>query len=338
MTQALPEGVAIVKQRRMGASLCSVPWLPLLAGLGAIICTGVWHHFSSLALYDTKIIAALIGLPPPRAFASVLPGLMTASLVLVIVLVVGVWALYAWRALQQRRAAQDGGGKAAPTRAALRPFVAANAAVNVLQYVVTVWFVFMLALSMLWLGGGMVAAKATMDGANTLSVIDETLPRLISTAMDIDPAKQGYLVHVAGRDVNIGTSSCSLFCFTLARAMLADTIDCTCDDALAAQLMPPGNATADITDSLVCRATPVMCSINAYAFALYRQHMMPAVASIVVAVLLLLALLMLLSGTFGRATAEARRAAMSRCSSADADVRLGGGAGDDSESPRKGDA
>lgn len=138
-------------------------------------------------------------------------------------------------------------------------------------------------------------------------------------------------MHVAGRDVNIGSSTCSLFCFTLARAMLADTIDCTCNDALAAQLMPPGNVTADITDAYTCSAAPVMCSINAYAARLFKQHMKPALVCIVITALASLALLCLLSGTVARLTSELRELDVPRSSSisADADMRISTGSSAD---------
>lgn len=149
---------------------------------------------------------------------------------------------------------------------------------------------------------------------------------------------QGYLVHVGDRDVNIGTSTCSLFCFTLARAMMADTIDCTCNEQLASQLMPPGNVTADITDSYTCSAAPVMCSINAQAFKLYKQHMKPAVIAVVVTVLCLLGLLSLVSGTHARIKNELRSGgSLSRTSSADADMRIST-SGSDTDELGKGDA
>jgi hypothetical protein len=143
-------------------------------------------------------------------------------------------------------------------------------------------------------------------------------------------------VTVAGRDVDIGTSSCSLFCFTLARAMLADTIDCTCDSALAQQLLPPAGSTHDITNSEVCRSTPVMCSVNAYAFQLYEGHMKPAVVCIMLALLSVVGLLMLMSGMFARLLSEQQcggAGAISRTSSTDVQMRLDGSSAGDS--PRK---
>jgi hypothetical protein len=142
---------------------------------------------------------------------------------------------------------------------------------------------------------------------------------------------QGYLVNVAGRDVDIGKSSCSLFCFTLARAMLADTIECTCDTALAKQLLPAAGSTHDIVDTEICRSTPVMCSVNAYAFSLYEEHMRPAVVCIMLALLSVAGLLMLMSGTFARLLSEQGRGGAT--SSSDAQMCLDGST--DGDSPRK---
>jgi hypothetical protein len=324
-------------------------------------------HYCRLALSDTRTIAALISIPPPAAFTRVLPALMAATLALVVVIAVLTMAVYAWRTATAR--ALPGGAdqtKATPLRRGFCP--AAAAVLTVLLYVLTIWLAVMFALSLLWAGGGLIASKATMDGTSTLSVVDETLPRLIQAAMGINPATQvsvqvivrlplriaaacsarttgccwglfksclfqslnfaffavtpittitttttscrppgcclfvqGYLVHVDGRDVNIGTSSCSLFCFTLARAMLADNIDCTCNAALAVALLPPGNVTHDIKDAAMCARAPVMCSINAYAYSLFKTHMTPAVGGIVVALLSVAALLALASATAARA-------------------------------------
>jgi len=135
-----------------------------------------------------------------------------------------------------------------------------------------------------------------------------------------------YLVHVNGRDVNIGSSTCSLFCFTLARAMLADTIDCTCNDNLAAQVMPPGNVTADITDPVSCGGAPVMCSINSVAIRMYKQHMKPALVAVVISVLCLLGMLCCVSATHARVKTElCQGSGISRTSSTDADLRISTG-------------
>lgn len=161
-------------------------------------------------------------------------------------------------------------------------------------------------------------------------------PEIVSCRCAIS-CSQGYLVTVAGRDVDIGKSSCSLFCFTLARAMLADTIDCTCDSAFAQQLLPAAGSTHDITSAEVCRSTPVMCSVNAYAFQLYEEHMKPAVVCIMLALLSVVGLLMLMSGMYARLLSEQRcgssAGAISRTSSTDAQMRVDGSSAGDS--PRK---
>jgi len=310
------------RQRRHIASY--VAWLPVLLSIVAVITTSIWYFYASLALLDTKAIAALISIPLPHAFTSVLPALLAASLALVILQAVLLWALCAWRTLQQYKAdVKADADMSTRVLTQKKPLAICSGVLAALQYGVVMWFVFMLAISMLWYGGGMVAAKATMDGVSTMSVVDETLPRLIENAMGIDPRKQGYLVHVNGRDVNIGKSTCSLFCFTLARAMLADTIDCTCNDELAGQMMPPGNTTALIQDPFSCSASPVMCSVNEVAFTLYKKHMKPAMAAVVITVMCLLGLLSLISGTHARLVMELRTSEpISRSSSAEADLRI----------------
>lgn len=149
------------------------------------------YFYATLALLDTKAIAALISIPLPHAFTSVLPALLAASLALVILQAVLLWALYAWRTLQQYKAdVKADADMSARTLTQKKPLAVCSGVLAVLQYGVVMWFVFMLAISMLWYGGGMVAAKATMDGVSTMSVVDETLPRLIENAMGIDPRKQ----------------------------------------------------------------------------------------------------------------------------------------------------
>lgn len=181
--------------------LCSLPlcklttaclWSSALRLLSSVCCR---YYYASLALIDTQIMAALITIPLPAAFGTYLPVLLAASLAFVIVQAVLVWALYAWRSLQQHRADQDPSGSAlsAPRQLLLqrrRAMSIASGVLTGLQYLVTLWFVFMMALSMLWFGGGLVASKATSDGATTMSVVDETMPRLIQNAMGIDPRKQ----------------------------------------------------------------------------------------------------------------------------------------------------
>lgn len=144
------------------------------------------HHFSSLALLDTKIIAKLISLPPPVAFARVLPALLAASVALVVIITLAACGTHIWRALQQRSSSMSSSSSAAK---APRGLLIAAGLANTLLFVLLIWLVVMFAISLLWLGGGMIASKATMDGANTLTVVDETLPKLIKAAMGIDPAK-----------------------------------------------------------------------------------------------------------------------------------------------------
>jgi hypothetical protein len=117
----------------------------------------------------------------------VLPALLAVSVAIVVIITLAAWGVHIWRALQQRSSSMSSSSRA-PVRAPRGLLIAAGVA-NTLLYVLLVWMVVMFAISLLWLGGGMIASKATMDGANTLNVVDETLPKLIKAAMGIDPAK-----------------------------------------------------------------------------------------------------------------------------------------------------
>jgi hypothetical protein len=140
------------------------------------------------------VIAALITIPLPAAFSKYLPALLAASLAFVILQAVLLCGLYTWRSLHQYAADADADDtdtlSPPPKLYRTKPLAVASGVATALQYLVLLWFVFMLALSMLWMGGGLVAANATMDGAATMAVVDETMPRLIQNAMGIDPRKQ----------------------------------------------------------------------------------------------------------------------------------------------------
>jgi hypothetical protein len=130
----------------------------------------------------------------PAAFSTYLPALLAASLAFIVLQTLLVCGLYAWRSSQQFKAdTQDPRLDDSPTAPALRrrrPLTVASGVLTALQYGLTLWFLFMVAITFLWYGGGMVAAKATTDAVATMSVVDETMPRLIQNAMGIDPRKQ----------------------------------------------------------------------------------------------------------------------------------------------------
>lgn len=159
-----------------------------------LYCRACRFSYASLALKDAALVAALITIPTPSAFSKYLPALLAASLAFIIVQTLLILALYAWRSVQQYKAdTEDPRLDASPTPPKLqrrKPLAIASGVLTALQYGVALWFLFMVAITFLWYGGGMVAAKATMDGVATMSVVDETVPRLIQNAMGIDPRKQ----------------------------------------------------------------------------------------------------------------------------------------------------
>lgn len=113
---------------------------------------------------------------------------MAATVALVVIFTVLAWATYAFRALQQYSISTSTNSACRSSKRGKLLLIASGVA-NSLLYILAVWFMVMFAISLLWAGGGMVAAKATMDGASTLAVVDDTLPKLIKTAVGIDPAK-----------------------------------------------------------------------------------------------------------------------------------------------------
>lgn len=166
------------------------------------------YSFASKALTDTRLIAALITIPAPAAFTKYLPALLAASLAFIILQSVSLWALYAWRSMQQYKAdTQDprlDGSLTPPSLQRRKPLAVCSGVLTGLQYLLVLWFLFMVAITFLWYGGGMVAAKATTDAVATMSVVDETMPRLIQNAMGIDPRKQVCAGRVGGPGWKLG--------------------------------------------------------------------------------------------------------------------------------------
>lgn len=158
-------------------------------------CSHHRHLYASLALSNVKVIASLISIPLPHAFSHGLPTLLAVSVALVVVMAVLTAAMYAWRGLQQLRVHR---GQAVSSKAQGRRLAACVGVLNALQFGLAVWLMVMMAISMLWFGGGMVAAKATTDAVATMSVVDEMLPRLIKNAVGIDPKKEVGRGHGAG--------------------------------------------------------------------------------------------------------------------------------------------
>jgi hypothetical protein len=85
------------------------------------------------------------------------------------------------------------------------------------------------------------------------------------------------------RDVDIGKSSCSLFCFVFARAMMSDSSDCFCDP-------------------------PIMARIHEITADALHRHLVPAAVCAFAALCFVLGLLVCGAAQFGGAT-DARRAA-----------------------------
>lgn len=129
----------------------------------------------------------------------------------------------------------------------------------------------------------MVMAKSTLDAAETLADVDPAIHNLIRRASGgiVDPAKSGFYVNVGNpkRVVDIGKTSCGLFCFVMARAFMSDSMNCTCN-------------------------APIMRNVHVLASDVYHTHMQPAVICCIVALLCTLGLLMAGVGHFAAAKKE----------------------------------
>ena len=250
------------------------------------------------ALATTKQIAYLMLMPVPPLFLTV-PAVLLATLVAAVVVSLAALALSFARA---RAAARGGGGASGGAPA---PYLAPAGAANALLFLLAFWLAAALAVTALWAGAILVSEKSTADAAVTLRSVDPAIHRLIYQASGgaINGTESGFIVTVGEgkgpkRDVDIGKSSCSLFCFVFARAMMSDSMDCYCD-------------------------VPIMAKIHDAAKAALKRQLLPAAACSAAALGLALGLLMCGAAQFGAADA-ARRAARRAAAAAAAAAGAGG--------------
>lgn len=262
-------------------ALRGVPFIPIVLTLGACITVGLWYSYMGHALAGTKRAAYLMLMPVPPAFVTV-PSLFIATLVSTVVLSLIALALAVLRG-QHARA-----GRGAATAAYVLP---AAGAADALLYLLVVWLAIMFAITALWAGAAMVSEKSTADASVTLRSVDPAIHRLIFQASGgaINGTETGFIVSVGDpkgpkRDVDIGKSSCSLFCFVFARAMMSDSNECYCD-------------------------APIMAEIHSLASALLHKHLVPATICALATLLFVLGLLVSGAAQFGAADAERRGAA-----------------------------
>jgi len=80
--------------------------------------------------------------------------------------------------LESKRELQEAGNEGRGV-VAKAPFVTVAALVLCLLYGLAVLLMVVFAVSLLWMEGGMVASKARMDAALTMSVVDQQIPSSI---------------------------------------------------------------------------------------------------------------------------------------------------------------
>jgi len=158
-------------------------------------------------------------------------------------------------------------------------------AANGLLYILNIWLAIAFGISILWFAVGMVMAKSTLDAADTLADVDPAIHNLIRRASGgiVDPAKSGFYVNVGNpkRVVDIGKTSCGLFCFVMARAFMSESMECTCN-------------------------APIMRDVHVLAEKVYHTYMQPALVCCIIALLCTLGLLMTGVGNFSAAKKEQR--------------------------------
>jgi hypothetical protein len=207
-----------------------------------------------------------------------------------------------WRARDraglERLRARGGGGSSSSSSSSLargasrRWWPALSLPVSALLVLLSLWLAAVAAVSGVWAAGGLIMDRASLDGAVTLEDVDPAVRELIKSASrgTLDPAKMGFFVEVGPsypgapppRRVDIGQTTCGLFCFVMARALMADQMECTC------------NATK-------------LLAVHRIAGEAWRRRLAPAVVSSLVAVAGA-ALLLLDAGSRWGASRTERRA------------------------------
>lgn len=282
----------------------------IVLAIGACVSIGLWYFYMTHAQADTERAAQLMQIPTPPAF-SVTPILFIATLAATVAI-----PLLALAAAPAARASCDTRPAAARASRALGP--AAGALTGALLFLLALWLVGMLAVTVLWASAAMITEESTLDSERTLRSVDPAIQRLIfqATGGAINSTTSGFIISVGSkedppvREVNIGSSSCSLFCFVFSRAMMSLSHQCSCD-------------------------IPVMVALHELSGKLLRTQLVPACACIFAALVAVLGLLVFGAGQRGAAAAERRGCVVvggggapgAACGAEDGGVVVGGGYG-----------
>jgi len=183
---------------------------------------GVW---AALPGFSAFTLAACVALP-------------------LLALVSAAWRAHARRALEQQQHHQHqhprpGAACGPRSLSSSRRWPLLHCPLSALLLLLALWLAVVAAVTGVWAAGGLVMDRASLDGAVTLEDVDPAVRELIRSASRgaIDPAKTGFFVEVGPsypgapppRSVDIGKTTCGLFCFVMARALMADRLECTCD-------------------------------------------------------------------------------------------------------------
>jgi hypothetical protein len=206
----------------------------------------------------------LLKMKMPAMLAQYVPAFITATLIVGIIIPLLTLATRFWRV----RIAVATSAGAASQPATYRPYLVAAGVNNSLLYILCVWLAAALGICMLWWGASMVAAKSTLDASYTLADVDPAIHSLIKRASGglIDPVKDGFMVSVGQppREVDIGKTSCGLFCFVLARAMMSESMECSCNADIMRQVSVQANKVhaQAMMPALICALAALLCTLG----------------------------------------------------------------------------
>lgn len=267
-------------------SLARLAPVGTLAGFALTIAgTAAWYAYIARAKRDTLAIGRVLSLPMTHGVWAALPGFTAFTLAAAVLLSLLALLSAFWRAADRR--ALEKARSSSPSRR----WPALSVPTSILLVLLALWLAAVTAVTGVWAAGGLIMDRASLDGAVTLEDVDPAVRELIRSASRgaVDPTKTGFFVEVGPnypgapppRRVDIGQTTCGLFCFVMARALMADEMECTC------------NATK-------------LLAVHRIAAQAWRRRLAPAVVASAIAVVGV-ALLLLDSGArWGAARSERR--------------------------------
>eukprot|EP00877_Chromochloris_zofingiensis_P007444 jgi/Chrzof1/2953/Cz12g05200.t1 len=229
----------------------------------------------SIAVTDSKQIADWLSIPAPHLY-SILPSVFKATVAVGVIILLAALIMACIQAAPSRHLHRFGRLRHNTTAS-----LGVAGFINFLLYGLLVLFIVMAAVTALFFSSHQIMDKATGESADILPAIDHQIQELIYNSVKINSTKSGWKLYVgkANRPVDIGRTTCGLFCFALARALLSDESNCTCNPEILLQ-------------------------IQEVAASSWRHALQPALVCVAIAVLAVAALLMVVSAGFTWSAAQ----------------------------------